>query len=156
MNAFDADEVQGLGHPVDLHGRPLRRITKEQWRRVEDWRHYWDEVRLRRFLAQAPTVVLCGASDNMFELARLFDRRIFLQASWRLLRGRLDDPLRDNDWGREPAQRAWVKNAARAWPSRARAAGFEFVDAALPLDEIYRRLFGAKPGIPHRPQRARG
>jgi hypothetical protein len=68
VNAIDGDEVRGLGGPVDLQGRPLRCITKDQWRDIEDWRHYWKQAVLRRFLARNPDVVLFGASDNMFDL----------------------------------------------------------------------------------------
>jgi len=135
VNAADGDEVRGLGRPVDLEGRLLRRITKEQWRRVEDWRFYWHEPTLRRFLARNPNVVLFGCSDNLFDLdlPRLFDRLIYLRAAWPVIRRRLNSPTRDNDWGSDsqPAQREWVRKAVRDWPVKAKAHGFEFVDATL-------------------------
>ena len=134
-NAVDGDEVRGLGRAVDLEGRHLRRITKEQWRRIEDWRFSWHEPTLKRFLTRNPNVVLFGASDNLFDLDldHLFDRLIFLQVAWSVLRSRLNSPTRDNDWGRDsqPAQREWVRRATREWPARAKAGGFEFVDATL-------------------------
>jgi adenylate kinase family enzyme len=135
VTAVDGDEVRGLGRAVDSEGRYLRRITKEQWRRVEDWRFSWHEPTLKRFLARSPSVVLFGASDDMFDLdlAHLFDRRIFLRATWPVIRARLNSPTRDNDWGRDsqPAQREWVRKAVREWPVKAKACGFEFVDATL-------------------------
>ena len=135
VNAVDGDDVRGLGRPVDIGGHPLRRITKEQWRRVEDWRFSWHEPTLKRFLARHPDVVLFGCSDDMFDLdlGRLFDRCIFLRATWPVIRARLNSATRDNDWGRDdqPAQREWVRNAVREWPVKARARGFEFVDATL-------------------------
>jgi adenylate kinase family enzyme len=135
VNAIDGDEIRGLGGPVDLRGRPLRRITKEEWRRIEHWRFFWNEAVLERFVARKPNVVLFGASDNMFDLdlAHLFDRRIFLRATWPVIRARLNSPTRDNDWGRDgqPSQREWVKQAVREWPVKAKACGFEFVDATL-------------------------
>jgi GTPase SAR1 family protein len=144
VNAVDGDEIRGLGGPVDLQGHPLRRITKDQWRRIEDWRHFWNEAVLKRFLARKPTVVLFGASDNMFDLdlAHLFDRRIYLGATWPLIRARLNDPTRDNDWGRDsqPAQRDWVRRANREWPVRAKASGFEFIDAELSPARIFRQV----------------
>lgn len=144
VHAVDGDEVRGLGRPVDLEGRPLRRISKEQWRRIQDWRFFWDERALRRFLARSENVVLFGAADNVFDLdlAHLFDRRVFLRASWPVIRGRLNDPTRGNDWGRDeqPAQQEWVRRSTRDWPRRARSWGFEFVDAELPPAEILRRI----------------
>lgn len=144
VNAVDGDEVRGLGGPVDLAGRPLRRITKELWRQIEEWRFYWNEAVLARFLARNPNVVLFGASDNMFDLdlARLFDHRIFLRATWPMIRARLDSPTRDNDWGREsqPAQREWVRKATLEWPAKARACGFAFVDASLSPSRIFTQV----------------
>lgn len=135
VNAVDGDEVRGLGRAVDSEGRHLRRITKEQWRRIEDWRYSWHEPTLRRFLARNPNVVLFGASDDLFDLdlAHLFDRRIFLHTTWSVIRARLNSPTRDNDWGRDsqPAQREWVRRAVREWSGKARARGFEFLDATL-------------------------
>ena len=148
VNAVDGDEIRGLGHPVDLQGRRLRRITKDQWRRIDDWRFHWDETTLRRFAARNPNVVLFGASDNLFDLnlRTIFDRRIYLRASWSVIRKRLNDPNRDNDWGREsqPAQREWVKRATLEWPAKAAARGFEFVDAVLPPGLIFRQV--CQPG----------
>lgn len=133
---------------MDLQGHALRRISKEHWRRVDDWRFFWNVAALNRFLARNPTVVLFGAADNMFdlELAPLFDRRIYLLVSWSEIRNRLNDPSRDNDWGRDtqPAQREWVRRATREWPKRARARGFEFVDASLPPRQIFAKV--ARPG----------
>jgi adenylate kinase family enzyme len=150
FNAVDGDAVRGLGGPVDLRGRPLRTVTKDQWRRVEDWRFFWDEAVLERYLARRPDVVLFGASDNMFDLdlTRLFDRRFYLRASWSVIRTRLNNPTRDNDWGRDsqPAQRDWVKNATRTWPLRAKTCGFQFVDARLPPARIFRLVCGTAPG----------
>jgi adenylate kinase family enzyme len=149
VNAVDADEIHGLGGPVDHQGRPLRRITKEQWRRIEDWRHFWDETALQRLLARNPDVVVFGASDNMFDLdlARLFDRRMFLRLSWSVLRARLNDASRDNDWGRDsqPAQQEWVRRAHREWPAKARASHFEFIDARMTPARIFRRVSGPAP-----------
>jgi len=149
VNAVDGDELRGLGRAVDLEGRPLRRITKDQWRRIEDWRFSWDEATLRRFLARNPNVVLFGAADDLFELdlVRLFDRRFYLDASWSVIRARLNSPARDNDWGRDdhPAQREWVRKAVREWPGRAKARGFEFLDATLPPATILARVRESKP-----------
>lgn len=144
VDAVDGDEVRGLGRPVDPGGRPLRRVSKERWRRIDDWRFFWHEPTLRRFLTHRPDVVLLGAADNLFDLdlAPLFDRRIYLRATWRVIRARLNSPTRDNDWGRDaqPAQREWVRRAVRNWPARARARGFEFVDATLSPSRILTRL----------------
>ncbi len=134
VNAVDADEIKGIGGPVDLRGRRLRRITKEQWKRVEDWRFHWSEAGLKRFLARNPHVVVFGAADNLFDLdlEDLFDRRIYLRVPWSVVRVRLNRLDRDNDWGRDsqPAQREWVRRATREWAVRAKARGFEFVDAS--------------------------
>jgi GTPase SAR1 family protein len=144
VNAVDGDELRGLGGPVDLRGRPLRRISHEQWQRVEDWRFFWKEAYLERFLARNPSVVLFGASDNLFEIdtAHFFDRRFFLRATWPVIRTRLNGATRDNDWGRDnqPAQREWVRRATREWPIRAKACGFEFLDARWPPSRILRRV----------------
>lgn len=144
VNAVDGDDVRGLGRPVDAEGRHLRRITKEQWRRIEDWQFHWHEPTLKRFLARNPDVILLGAADNMFDLdlAPLFDRRIYLKSTWSVISARLNSPTRDNDWGRsgQPAQREWVKRAVREWPARAKARGFEFVDATLPSSKILAQL----------------
>jgi adenylate kinase family enzyme len=144
VNAVDADEIRGLGGPVDLQGRPLHHITKEQWRRIEDWRHFWNLPVLKRFLARNPNVILFGASDNMFELdlAHLFVRLIFLRANWAVIRARLNNPSRDNDWGRDsqPAQREWVRKATREWPVKAKAHRFEFIDAELSPARIFGRV----------------
>jgi hypothetical protein len=142
--AFDGDDIRGLGGPVNLRGRPLRHITKDQWARIRDWRFYWNEAVLRRFVAGRPNVVLFGASDNMFKLdtARIFDRRYFLRTSWPVIRARLNAATRDNDWGRDdrPAQQEWVRKATREWPLKARASGFKFIDANLSPAKIFRQV----------------
>jgi hypothetical protein len=100
--------------------------------------------------------VLFGASDNMFDLdlVRLFARRVFLRASWPVIRARLNDPSRDNDWGRDaqPAQREWVRRAVREWPRRARANGFEFVDAELAPIDILNRVCPPRATVVERNQ----
>jgi hypothetical protein len=144
-NAFDTEDapgLRGLNRAVDLKGRPLNRLTKQQWRRADTWQHVWDGPTLARFLAKHASVRLFGAADNMFDLFHLFDHGIYLQAPWPLLRERLNHPFRDNDWGSEPAQLEWVRKRAREWPRKARAAGFEFVDAALPPARIFQRICG--------------
>ena len=144
VNAFDGDDVRGLARAVDLEGRKLPHISKEQWRRIEDWQFFWHEPALKRFLARHPDVVLLGAADNMFELelARFFDRLIYLSAPWSVIRARLNNPNRDNDWGNDgqPAQREWVRKTVREWPIKAKARGFEFVDATLPPWKILAQL----------------
>lgn len=149
VNAVDGDEVPGLGRAVDLEERPLRCITKDQWRRIEDWQFFWHEPTLKHFLVRSPDVVLLGAADNMFDLdlVPLFDRRVYLNTTWSVIRDRLDSPTREHDWGRDsqPAQREWVRRAMRDGPSKARARGFEFVDATLPPSEIVRYLRGRGP-----------
>jgi adenylate kinase family enzyme len=147
--AVDGDEVRGLGRPVDRHGRPLRRFTHEQWRKVGEWRFFWDELVLARFLRRRPNVLLFGASDNMFELdlAGRFDRRIYLQAPWKVIHERLNDPNRDNDWGRDdqPAQRDWVRRATREWAPLARARGFEMVDARKSPAQVFLQVSKGLP-----------
>jgi hypothetical protein len=147
IHAVDGDAIRGLGGPVGFEGRPLRRITHEQWRRIEDWRFHWDGAVLKRYLARNPNVVVFGASDNMFELdlAHLFDRRIFLRARWPVIRARLNDPERDNDWGRDeqPAQREWVRTATHEWIAKARADGFELVNAEGSPADVFRELVRA-------------
>ncbi len=149
VNAVDGDEVSGLGSAVDLKGQRLRRITKERWRRIEDWQFHWHQPTLERFLARNPDVVLLGAADNLFDLnlASLFDRRIYLSTTWSVIRSRLNDPARDNDWGRDsqPAQREWIRRAVREWPVRARARGFEMVDATLSPAKILARIRAQAP-----------
>lgn len=144
VNAVDGDEVRGLGRAVGVDGHPLRRVTKDQWRRIEDWQFFWHEPTLRRFLVRNPDMVLLGAADNMFDLdlAPLFDRRIYLSATWSVIRERLNSPARENDWGRDsqPAQRDWVRRAVREWPRKARRRGFEFLDATLPRSKVLRHL----------------
>lgn len=138
-NAYDAEGgkgLRGLNRGVDLEGLPLR-ISKGLWRRAQGWQHYWDAPTLARFLAHRQNVLLFGASDNMFDLAHLFDRRIFLRVTWSELQRRLSDPTRDNNWGSEPGQMMWIRTRAREWPKRARAAGFEFVDASQPPARIF-------------------
>ena len=91
-----------------------------------------------------PNVVLVGASDNMFDpdLPSLFDRRIYLRATWTVIRARLNNPTRDNDWGRDsqPAQREWVRKATLEWPVKAKARGFGFIDAKLSPARIFRQI----------------
>jgi len=143
VDSEDSDELRGLNRSVDLDGHPCR-ITKEQWRRAEGWQHFWDGPTLERFLTRNRNLLLFGASDNMFDLAHLFDRRVFLQAGWSVLRRRLSHTIRDNDWGSEPGQREWVRARARAWPTKARRAGFEFIDAKLPPERIFLQLCGPR------------
>lgn len=138
-NAFDSegtDELRGLNQSVDFEGRPFR-ITKAQWRRADEWQHFWDEPTLARFLAPRKDVILFGASDNMFDLADLFDFRIYLKLNWMVLQTRLSHPSRENDWGSEPGQMRWIRARAREWPRKARASGFSFVDASQSPARIY-------------------
>ena len=153
-NAFDSEdgkELRGLNQSVDLAGRPLR-ITKDQWRRADEWQHFWHARTLARFLARRRNVLLFGAADNMFHLAHLFDRRIFLRVSWSVLRERLRHPARHNDGGSEPGQMERIRDRARRWPILARRAGFEFIDATLPPARIFAQIYTARNPGPSGPR----
>jgi AAA domain-containing protein len=138
-NAFDADEVPGLCFWVDRAGNP-KEVTPEEWRTMEGIQWFWSTTQLDELLRGAEEIYLFGSADNQYEFLSRFDRRYYLRASSALISARLEDPRRDNDFGRGPVQRELVLRSLPVEEERARKAGFEFLDASESPPDIFNAI----------------
>jgi hypothetical protein len=146
-DAFDADEVPDLARLVDVDGKP-RKFSEGEWLAYEGLRWVWDAEVLNGLLAGREEVYLFGSCSNLYDFVDLFDRKYFLDASRELIEARLLAPTRDHDFGRGEAQRRFVFAELPLEVSRARAAGFNFVDASKSGSEIFGEI--CRPGISKR------
>ncbi|MGA8302616.1 MAG: AAA family ATPase [Thermoplasmata archaeon] len=152
-NAIDAD-LSGIGIWIDRDGRPVetpiglgRAINRWAEERHLEWT--WDDRRLGILLSRDVEVFVFGGSVNVFELAGRFDRRYYLQADASLVRSRLtlrrESKERDHDFGSTEAQIDYVISRLAHGEERAKANGFELVDAALSTDRLFETICARRP-----------
>jgi len=148
--AIDADS-SGIGIWLDKEGRevngePYINSYTNAWSEKNGLRWNWDGNKLKAALDKNPEVYLFGSAWNMNDFLDLFDKKCYLDADASLVIKRIEKRNREgtsyNDWGRTDAQRAKILGILRTKADAARKNGFEFIDASLPMEEIFRRICG--------------
>lgn len=139
-NAYDADIVPGLGFWTDSSGKPRPQPTHEEWEQVKGFEWKYDSVKLKEILSQNNEIYLFGGSENIYDLAKLFDRLYYLYADEKLILERLEKRSKSgksyHDFGRIEAQRKGIISNIGARAEQARKAGFVFIDASLSPQQI--------------------
>ncbi|MFD4143516.1 MULTISPECIES: AAA family ATPase [unclassified Streptomyces] len=132
LDAVDSDQV--LGRWVDGSGDPVRRPEAPDRTWLADHQWQWDRGDAERLLASATgTVFVCGQADNVTEFFGLFDLVILLELDTPTMLKRLDDPARDNDFGRTGDTRELLIDWAPGFQARMKELGAVVVDGRLPL-----------------------
>jgi thymidylate kinase len=113
-----------------------------------DWlsRHFWawDPARLDELIAAAPsTLYICGGAANELDLADRFSHMFLLEIDEPTMLARIDDPSRDNDWGRIGETREHLRRFLPGYQARLRAAGVTPVDATRPVEDVADAILAA-------------
>ncbi|MFI6602136.1 hypothetical protein ACIBHX_38300 [Nonomuraea sp. NPDC050536] len=137
--SIDADADQTLARWVDHAGQVVRRpdVPDLDWLGRHRWE--WDPIRLQEILTTAdrtgPTLYMCGNANNEADFFDRFRHIFLLEIDEPTLR-RLDDPTRDNDFGRAGDIRIQLPRWLPAYQARMRALGVNIVDATGSLQSI--------------------
>ncbi|KUL30979.1 hypothetical protein ADL15_23835 [Actinoplanes awajinensis subsp. mycoplanecinus] len=140
LPAIDADEDPALAGWVDEDGRPVAESqTDADWLRQHLW--VWHPERLDELIgapgsADAGTVYVCGNAANDAELWDRFARVVLLVVDEPTMLARLDDPARDNDFGRSPDERALCVEWLPSFQRERLALGAIPIDASQPLEQV--------------------
>ena len=137
--AIDSDCVPSLCRYVDAEGKVVPDEPEAPdlaWLAEHSWD--WDPARLDELIqAAAPaTLYVCGGADNQLKLADRFSHFILLEIDERTMLARLDDPDRDNDWGRIGETREYLRRRLPGYQRELRAFGAIPVDATQPLAHV--------------------
>lgn len=107
---IDADEIVGLCEWQEFKtGKVLGLVTdhkgtgEDAWYAKYGW--YWRLPFLAQFLADNPTSIICGSSENVVDSYKYFDRIIILKKTEKELFLNLQSPERNNPFGKTPEQR---------------------------------------------------
>lgn len=79
---------------------------------------------------------VCGNAHNQRDFYSRFDAVFLLRVDAEMMLRRIDDPGRDNDFGRSPEQRRLLLEWLPGFDAELVAAGAVLVDAAAPLAEV--------------------
>ncbi len=137
--AHDADDPDMGGPYCNASGE---RVTypenpNEDWFSQHSYRLVPEAVNDLHNRARDKTIFLCGTAGNDDDLWPLFDRVVFLDASWKVIQGRL--ALREgNDYGKAKHELALIKEKYDKDQEIKTRPGVVVVDANRPLDAVLR------------------
>lgn len=146
-NAVDAD-LAGIGVWMDQGGTVINVPKNQDMNEINKWAEennlqwHWKRENLGNLLLRYEEVFVVGDAKNAFQLSRLFDHVYYLHASEQLILDRLvnraesGDSYHDN--GRTHEQQVEILGKIEARTKEAKERGFEFVDAALTPEEIFK------------------
>jgi hypothetical protein len=129
INAFDAEEIEGLSSWYDRDGKKVAAPTSAEEVFTKHYSFLWSRTFLTHFLAQYSDVYLFGGSGNVTAMFDLFEKVYFLQVEANLQKERLTHSSRKNAmnevlWGQ------WLETEARN-------RGVPFLDASLTPEQIF-------------------
>lgn len=140
LNAFDADELEGLHGWYNWQKKRVRFPHDAGKEFLDNHEFLWDRKFLENFLAQNPDVYLFGNSGNASKMADLFDKIYFLKTPKEILLERLDHQSRTNPMGKTEAQKQAVIEWAEKNEKDARRLNAEFLDGTLSAEEILKLI----------------
>lgn len=147
LMAVDSDCVPSLCRYVDAAGAVVDEPEAPDlaWLAEHSWN--WDPARLDELiLAAGPaTLYVCGGADNQLELADRFSHFILLEIDETTMLARLDDPDRDNEWGRVGETREYLRRRLSGYQRELRAFGAIAVDATQPVDRVVDAILARTP-----------
>ncbi|MFI6316226.1 hypothetical protein ACIBG8_01835 [Nonomuraea sp. NPDC050556] len=135
--AIDADADPLLARFVDEAGRVVERPAAPGWGWLTRHRWEWDPLRLETLLSAADRgLYVCGNASNETDFLHRFDRVILLEIDEPTMLRRLDEPSRENDFGRTGDTRLLLRRWLPDYQARMRALGVEVVDATRSLESV--------------------
>jgi hypothetical protein len=134
-NAYDADDVPGLGGWYDMNDRPAAMQPSADWMATH---HYlWDTAVLQGLVEiNSGRLIVAGMAHNFFEAIPLFGQVAFLDVGARALRSRLASPERSNAVGSTPAQAESICQLVPAFAEAVGAISLRAVNAERPINEV--------------------
>lgn len=161
LREFGYDAVSLDGYPnmcgwTDAGGNPVTRPDQPGlgWLARHNWS--WNREALTELIAQKRAsgddlVWLAGVASNTAQLAHLFDLRILLHVTKPVMRQRLHDTARSNDFGRAGATGQLLEQRFDIDQQQLSAICDTSVDATAPLQQVgHDLLIAAGFGILHR------
>jgi hypothetical protein len=137
LASIDADEDPGLCHWVDADGRIVGLPVHADLVWFDRHRWEWDPARLDELISAAPaTLFVCGNAANEVDLLDRFDCVLLLVIDESTMLTRIDDPQRDNYFGRAREEREFPRCALPIYEARMRRAGAIPIDATQPLGRV--------------------
>ena len=139
LKVIDSDGDASLCRFVDAAGKVVEDEPEAPdlaWLAEHGWN--WDPVRLDELIQAAGPgpVYVCGGADNQLELADRFSHFILLEIDERTMLARLDDPDRDNEWGRVGETREYLRRRLPRYQEDLRAFGAIPVDATQSIEQV--------------------
>lgn len=139
-SSIDADADPLLARFVDGVGRIVRRPAAPDWEWLTRHRWEWDPLRLEELLIAADhadqRLYVCGNASNETDFFHHFDHVILLEIDEPTMLRRLDEPSRENDFGRIGDTLTLLWRWLPDYQARMRALGVEVVNATRPLESV--------------------
>ncbi len=135
INAFDADDIQGLSGWYNKHEEKVSPPQSADEATANHYSFLWSKKFFANFLSKFSEVYIFGGAGNIFNMLDLFDASYFLKVKPELQRERLlnafrKNPLMDRNenglviWG------DWLEQQAEK-------RGIPFLDASLTSKQIF-------------------
>jgi hypothetical protein len=138
LTVIDSDCDASLCRFVDASGKVVDEPEAPNlaWLAEHGWN--WDPARLDELIQAAGPgpIYVCGGADNQLELADRFSHFILLEIDEGTMLARLDDPDRDNEWGRIGETREYLRRRLSSYQEDLRAFGAIAVDATRSIDQV--------------------
>lgn len=145
--AIDAD-LAGIGVWKDQNGVEIKVPEDQDMTKINSWAEennlnwHWRPEDLNNLLLGYELVYVMGSAKNAFTLSKLFDKVYYLHAEEQLILERLRKRARSgesyHDNGKTYEQQLEIIRKIKPRIMEARERGFEFIDAALTPEDIYR------------------
>jgi len=148
--SIDVDSDPTLARWVDQAGQVVRDEVgfDFDWLARHQWE--WDPIRLEEIMTAADragqTLYVCGIAGNEADFFDRFSHIILLEIDEPTLLRRLDDPSRDNDFGRTGDTRMMIRRWLPDYQARMRALGVRIVDATAPLQSVVDAILASANG----------
>ncbi|OGH11356.1 MAG: hypothetical protein A3B38_00825 [Candidatus Levybacteria bacterium RIFCSPLOWO2_01_FULL_36_13] len=137
VNAFDADEIDGLHGWYNWKRERVRFPDNAGPEFLENHEFLWDKKFLEDFLKQYKDVYFFGNSGNVLEVKDLFDKVYFLDVPEEVIVERLDHHSRENPMGQTDYQKQKVIEWQRYTEKIAKEMKAETINGALSAEEIF-------------------
>jgi shikimate kinase len=139
LTVIDSDSAAELCRFVDATGNVVvdePEAPDLAWLAEHGWN--WDPIRLDELIRAAgpAPIYVCGGADNQLELADRFSHFILLEIDERTMLARLDDPDRDNEWGRVGETREYLRRRLPRYQEDLRAFGAIPIDATQSIAQV--------------------
>lgn len=136
--AFDTDSEPGLARWIDESGKVVDRPDQPTVEWLSQNRWVWDPNWFEVLTSEVggEWLVLCGNASNELDFLEWMDRVLLLEIDTHTMLRRLDDELRDNDFGTVGDTRELLVRWLPGYQKRIRSLPAEVIDATAPLNVV--------------------